>query len=96
MPKPGKKKKRKLSDSHIVYEENPWDDDPPGKLVAVADDFLPSPEEIAAAIRDKRYKVTIALGGRTVDFFKKHARKHGVPYQKMIRQVLDAYIEQHS
>lgn len=77
-----------------TYEENPWDDAPKlGKTVTLKG--LPSPDEIAAAISDdKRRKVTLALEEETIAFFKHYAEEYGVPYQKMIRNVLDAYCKQ--
>ena len=36
-------------------------------------------------------KVTLALSRRSVDFFKEEAGKARVPYQRMIRALVDAY-----
>jgi predicted DNA binding CopG/RHH family protein len=55
----------------------------------VIDDFLPPPGELI--LRDETIKVTISLAQKSVDFFKKSAKKQGVPYQTMIRRVLDLY-----
>ena len=41
-------------------------------------------------------KVTISLSKRSVDFFKSHARKSKIPYQRMIRRVLDEYASAYS
>ncbi len=77
-----------------TYEDHPWDDSPEtGDIVTLKG--LPSPEEVAATISDRRRKVTLALGEDTVEFFKQYAEEYGVPYQKMIRNVLDAYCKQH-
>jgi hypothetical protein len=46
-----------IDDEDDMYEDDPWADDPPGRLETISADFLPSPEEIAAAIRDKRYNI---------------------------------------
>lgn len=62
----------------------------PGKRVK---DFLPPPE--ALAFRDEAVKVTITLSKSSVDFFKREASKHKTPYQKMIRNLLDAYTDAH-
>jgi predicted DNA binding CopG/RHH family protein len=35
--------------------------------------------------------VTISLSKRSVDFFKAHAKRTKIPYQRMIRRVLDEY-----
>jgi predicted DNA binding CopG/RHH family protein len=55
----------------------------------VVDDFLPPPEDLV--FRDETVKVTISLTQKSVDFFKKTAEEQGVPYQTMIRKVLDLY-----
>ena len=38
-------------------------------------------------------KVTLSLSQRSVDFFKRAAAKQKVPYQRMIRALVDAYAE---
>ncbi len=50
---------------------------------------FPSPQEVAAA--EQTTKVTLALGTQAVDFFKEQARQSNMPYQVMIRRLLDAY-----
>ena len=57
--------------------------------VRVVKDFLPPPEELVLA--DDTVKVTISLTRRSVDFFKREGRKNRVPYQRMIRAVVDGY-----
>jgi len=56
-------------------------------------DFLPSPEELV--FREETVKVTIALSRTSIDFFKKEVKKYRLPYQKMIRRLLDEYAQQH-
>ncbi len=70
-----------------------YTDEPLGNLKVVPD-FLPRPEELV--YRDEGVKVTIALSKRSVEFFKGEARKHNTQYQRMIRRLLDAYVEHHS
>ena len=53
-------------------------------------DFLPSPEELA--LKQKNTKVTISLSSESVAYFKDTAKVHHMPYQKMIRQLLDEYV----
>ena len=65
-------------------------DEPIGE-VEVVPDFLPSPAELA--FREKGVKVTLALSRRSVEFFKAEASKHHTQYQRMIRRLLDAYVE---
>jgi len=70
-----------------------YSDEPIGPVKIVAD-FLPSPEELA--FKEDTVKVTISLSRESVDFFKRAARKHHTPYQKMIRRLLDSYVRAHS
>lgn len=72
----------------IVYTEGEIDE------VAVIPDFLPPPHELV--FRDDTVKVTIALSTSSVEFFKREAAKHRVPYQKMIRRLLDEYAARYS
>jgi predicted DNA binding CopG/RHH family protein len=62
--------------------------------VRVVKDFLPSPEQLA--FQEEKVKVTIALSRSSLDFFKEQARRHNTAYQKMIRNLLDAYALQHT
>ena len=61
--------------------------------VEVIEDFLPPPEQLV--LRDDGVKITISLSKRSVDFFKRHAARSKVPYQKMIRSLLDTYAKRH-
>ena len=60
----------------------------------VTRDFLPSPEELA--FREEDVKVTITLSRTSVDFFKSEAAKSDTQYQRMIRRLLDAYVDAHA
>ena len=42
--------------------------------------------------KDQPIKVTISLSKSNVDYFKKIAKSYITQYQKMIRQLLDAYV----
>jgi len=57
--------------------------------VRLVPDFLPPPEKLA--FKEDTVKVTISLSKRSVEFFKKEAKKHNTQYQKMIRRLLDVY-----
>ena len=63
-----------------------------GRLEVVSD-FLPPPDQLV--LRDDGVKITISLSRRSVDFFKRHAARSKVPYQKMIRSLLDGYAKHH-
>ncbi|MCC7305511.1 MAG: BrnA antitoxin family protein [Alphaproteobacteria bacterium] len=54
-------------------------------------DLLPSPEELARGM--KKTKITLEITGDSAAFFKKQAKKYGVPYQAMIRELLDEYAQ---
>ncbi len=69
-----------------------YTDEPIGK-VEIVQDFLPSPKELA--FREEGVKVTLALSKKSVDFFKAEASKHHTQYQRMIRRLLDSYVETH-
>ena len=47
----------------------------------------------ALVLREDNVKVTLSLSRRSVDFFKRAAKKRRVPYQRMIRALVDAYAE---
>jgi predicted DNA binding CopG/RHH family protein len=59
--------------------------------VRVVEDFLPAPEALVP--REENVKVTLSLSRRSVDFFKSAAKARRVPYQRMIRALVDAYAE---
>ena len=59
--------------------------------VRVIEDFLPSPEHLVP--RENNVKVTLSLSRRSLDFFKREAKKRRVPYQRMIRSLVDLYAE---
>jgi len=69
----------------IIYKDEPIGD------VRVVKDFLPSPEELV--FREDSIKVTISLSKKSVDFFKTEADRHHTQYQRMIRNLLDAYVD---
>lgn len=55
----------------------------------VVEDFLPPPDQLV--LKEDGVKVTISLSKRSVEFFKAQAARSRVPYQKMIRSLLDGY-----
>jgi len=59
--------------------------------VRVIEDFLPSPDRLVP--REDNVKVTLLLSKRSLDFFKREAKKRRVPYQRMIRSLVDLYAE---
>jgi hypothetical protein len=59
--------------------------------VRVVKDFLPAPNDLVP--RENNVKVTLSLSRRSLDFFKREAKKRRGPYQRMIRALVDAYAE---
>lgn len=60
----------------------------------MVEDFLPPPDQLV--LREDNVKVTLSLSQRSVDFFKHAAQKRRVPYQRMIRALVDAYAQKQS
>ena len=69
-----------------------YTNEPLGRI-EVIEDFLPPPDQLV--LKDEGVKVTISLSKRSVEFFKAHATRSKVPYQKMIRSLLDTYCERY-
>ena len=74
----------KTSSAKITYTDEPIE-------AKVIQDVLPPPD--ALAFREEGVKVTIALSKKSVEFFKSEATKHHTQYQRMIRRLIDAYVE---
>ena len=55
----------------------------------IIEDFLPSPEKLLK--KEENIKITILLSKNSIKFFKEKAKKVGIPYQTMIKTVLDKY-----
>jgi hypothetical protein len=72
----------------FMKKDDGYKDEPIGPL-RIIKDFLPPPDQLV--LREDGVKVTISLSKRSVDFFKKHAKRSKIPYQRMIRRVLDEY-----
>ena len=83
----GEKEKR-LMNKTIKYTDEPIGD------IKIIEDFLPSPKDLI--FKEENVKVTISLTKESIDFFKAEAKKHHTQYQKMIRNLLDVYADNHS
>jgi len=73
----------------IIYKSAPKDISDAIVVSEIIDDFLPAPEKLIK--KEETVKITILLNKNSIDFFKEKARKIGVPYQTMIKTVLDKY-----
>ncbi len=81
-------KEEKSMSAKRKYNDGPIDE------IEFIDDFLPSPEELA--FKEDTVKVTISLSKSSVEFFKEKAGLHNTAYQKMIRKLLDSYVDHQS
>jgi predicted DNA binding CopG/RHH family protein len=52
-------------------------------------DFLPPPSQLVK--RESTTKVTLELAQSSLAFFKRQAKREWIPYQRMIRGLIDAY-----
>ena len=52
-------------------------------------DFLPPPSKLVK--RETTAKVTLELTERSLQFFRLQAKREKIPYQRMIRGLIDAY-----
>ena len=76
-------KVRQYMNKRIKYSNEPI-------KARVVRDFLPRPENLV--LREKKKRVTLTLSEKSINFFKKAAKKHNAPYQAMIRRLLDHYV----
>ena len=81
----GARERRSMKKPTVKYSKGEID------RVKVVEDFLPSPDRLV--LREENVKVTLSLSRRSVTFFKRAARQRRVPYQRMIRALVDAYAE---
>ncbi len=70
-----------------------YTDEPLGDVKVIAD-FLPSPAELA--FNEEGVKITLVLSKKSIEFFKSEAAKNRTQYQRMIRRLIDAYVDAHN
>ena len=58
------------------------------------EDFLPPPELLVA--KEETKKITISLSKRSIEFFKQVSEENHIPYQQMIRKVIDNYADHYA
>ena len=78
----------------ITYENAPRDIKEALKAATMVADILPPPEMLVP--KEETRKITISLSKRSIDFFKTAAEETHVPYQQMIRKVLDSYTDHYA
>ena len=69
---------------HINYTDEPIGE------IKIVKDFLPPPDKLV--FKRKNVKVTMSLDVESVTFFKKMAQRNKVPYQTMIRNLINTYV----
>ncbi len=79
-----KKNINKFSPKEITYTNEPM------KMGDIVKDFLPKPEHLV--FKEAKTRVTLTLTKKSLDFFKRSAKKHDASYQAMIRQLIDFYV----
>ena len=75
----------------INYTDAPADIDQALDNATIVTDFLPSPEELTS--KDEKEKITISVDKRSLDLYKKYAKKHNTKYQPMINGVISSYAD---
>ena len=68
-----------------------YSDNPELGELQIIEDFLPPPEQLI--FRPKGVKVTLTLSEDSVNFFKEQGERLRTPYQRMIRNLLDQYVQ---
>jgi hypothetical protein len=71
----------------VIYTDEPMN---VGEIIPSF--FLPSPDKLV--FKPPMKKVTLQFNSDSIDFFKRHAKKQHVPYQQMLRAVVDHYVAQ--
>ena len=59
----------------------------------VVTDYLPGPDQLV--FKENTVKITLSLSKKSIEFFKRKASEYDVPYQTMIKKVVDLYAQQH-
>lgn len=70
-----------------------YTNEPIGRIKIVKD-FLPPPETLVLA--DETIKITLSLTKDSLEYFKNEAKIRHIPYQKIIRALLDRYAAHYS
>ncbi|EQA45964.1 toxin-antitoxin system, antitoxin component, ribbon-helix-helix domain protein [Leptospira broomii serovar Hurstbridge str. 5399] len=78
----------------IKYTDAPSSISSSIKSSVVVEDFLPPPNKLI--LKEENSKVTIILSKKSISFFKDQSKKSGIPYQTMIKKVLDLYTDHYS
>ncbi len=77
--------------SKVNYTDAPQKIEQALEDATIVTDFLPSPEELVR--KTAKEKITIAIDKRSLDLYKRYAKKHDAKYQTMINDVVGAYAD---
>lgn len=78
---------KKFMKKKILYTDEPM------SSPKIVQDFLPPPKDLI--LKEDSVRITMLVSKRSFDFFKRQAAKYKIPYQKMIRKILDLYAQRH-
>ncbi|MDR2147510.1 MAG: BrnA antitoxin family protein [Tannerella sp.] len=78
----------------IIYTDAPPEIEEALEHAVIIEDFLPAPEFLVP--KTSKEEITIPLNNRSLDFFRKYARKQKTTYQKVISKILENYASQHA
>ena len=86
-------KERIFMSKTISYTDAPEDIDESLGNAIIVSDFLLSPAELVR--KGEKEKITISVDKRSLELYKKYAKKHNTKYQPMINGVLSAYADKY-
>lgn len=75
----------------INYTDAPADVEQALSGATITGDLLPSPDKLVR--KAEKEKITIAIDKRSLDLYKRYAKKHNAKYQTMINGVLGSYAD---
>lgn len=79
--------------NNINYVGAPADVEQALEQAVLIADRLPSPAELTR--KSEKEKITIAIDKRSLDLFKRYAKRHDAKYQTMINGVLGSYADKY-
>lgn len=75
----------------IKYTDAPEDIDEALESAVAMEDFLPSPADLVR--KTEKEKITLAVDKRTLELYRKYAKKHDAKYQAMLNSILVSYAD---
>jgi predicted DNA binding CopG/RHH family protein len=87
-------KENKSMKKKTIYKNAPKEIAKAIKSSKIVEDFLPKPE--ALVFKENMVRVTINLSEQSIVYFKMEGKRLGVPYQRMIKNLIDLYAQKYS